>query len=237
MSETISDQDGIGEFCAQRADIYRLLASLVDREVSAKTYPALAKLGDAQPAEDADEYEQKCVQGLNTMATCVKDFNESVEDVLACDYARIFLASGRYEGKAAVPYESIYTSEEQILMQEARDQVRALFREAGVMPGAGTTVPEDYLPYEFEFMALLNDRLVEALESGDAERAADLAKRQQAFLNDHLLNWMDDLLEDVDRMAQTEFYHALADTIRGFLGCEKQDVAALCDACALPVAC
>lgn len=178
-----------------------------------------------------------CVRGLTTMAKSVENFGQDAEDVLACDFARIFLASGQYTGKAAVPYESIYTSDEGILMQDARDQVRAEFRKAGVMPDHLDNIPEDYLPYEFEYCALLNDRLVEALKAGDADKAADLADNQLDFLKQHILNWVFGLLDDVDRMAETTFYHALAETIRGFLGCEAEDVPALVDACRVPVAC
>ncbi len=224
-------------FCRQRADVYRMLASLVDREVNKKSCSLVAKLGGAETAADMPEAERSCVEGMNIMAACVNDFTQDIEDTLACDFARVFLASGQYEGQAAVPYESIYTSEEGILMQDARDQVRAIFREAGVMPGGDENIPEDYLPFEFEYMAVLNDRLAEALAAGDEAGAADFALQQRGFLHNHLLNWIDDLAKDINRMAETPFYHALADVIQGFLTCESEDVDALVEATRIPVAC
>lgn len=235
--QTATETQDIVDMCTQRASMYRMFASLIDREVSKKTYASLAQLKDLAADETASDSERMSVRGLTTMAKSVQKFSQDVEDMLACDFARIFLASGQYTGKAAVTYESIYTSEEGILMQDARDEVRAEFRRAHVMPDHLDHIPEDYLPYEFEYMALLNDRLVEALNVGDATLAAGLADNQADFLKHHILNWVFGLLDDVDRMAETAFYHALAEAIRGFLGCEAEDVPALVSACALPVAC
>ncbi len=228
--------DQTREMCEQRASIYRLLASLVDQEVNKKTRPMILQLRDTPVEAGAPEGERKCAMGLRKMASCVTAFDQEVQDCLACDFARVFLASGRYQGKAAVPYESIYTSEEHILMQEARDQTRAIYRSAHVMPSRDQNIPEDYLPFEFEFMAIQNDRLCEALSDKDAAGAAIAASCQADFLANHLLNWVEALLEDVNRVATTDFYHALADVISGFLACEAQDVPELARVCALPVA-
>lgn len=220
----------------QRAATYRLLASLVDREVSSSTYAALAGLADVAVPADAQECERSCAEGLRSMGRCLGNFDKDVENLLACDFARVFLASGLYNDHAAVPYESIYTSEEHILMQESRDQVKKLYMEAGVMPQRDSNIPEDYLPFEFEYMALLADRMADALTRGSVAEAEAAAELQEAFLRDHLLVWDDALVEDIDRIAQTPFYHALASTISGFLACEEQDVPELREACCEPSA-
>jgi len=228
---TAEEKADLADLNRERAETYRLLASLVDREVSAKTCEPLTALAQSVADPEASACERRCVEGLATMGRCLEDFDRELADVLACDYARVFLASGLYNDHAAVPYESIYTSEEGILMQEARDQVRALFREAGVMPERDANIPEDYLPFEFEYMALQADRAAEALEADDLQRAATCVALQEDFLQQHLLSWTDDLIADIDRIAQTPFYHALADAIGGFLGCEAQDVPELLEAC------
>ena len=46
---------------------------------------------------------------------------------LAVDYARVFLCAGMYEQLMAPPYESVYTSEEHLLMQDARDSAVAFY--------------------------------------------------------------------------------------------------------------
>lgn len=208
----------------ERAGMYRLLASLVDKEVNEATCAELRKLADIHVDPQASSSERECARGLRTMAKYVAYFNQDVSDRLACEFATIFLAAGTYTGTAAVPYESIYTSEEHILMQDARDQVRAVYRAARVMPQTKESIPEDYLPFEFEFMAIMSDRIAEAARTGDADAVVDLVTKQNDFLVKHLMNWVGDWIKDVNRMAKSEFYHSLAEAIEGYLSCETEDL-------------
>lgn len=210
--------------CQNRADMYRLFASLVDKEVSEQTAGALCKLKDIPLDPKSSSAERECARGLRTMAKYVSHFSPTISDDLACEFATIFLAAGTYTGTAAVPYESIYTSEEHILMQDARDQVRAIYRKARVMPATKESIPEDYLPFEFEFMAHISDEIVKAMRTSDVKRAQDLVAQQNDFLHTHLENWVGDWIKDVNRMAKSEFYHSLAEAIQGFLACDHDDL-------------
>lgn len=229
-------------FCIGRAETYRLFAALIDREVDLEGARHLAQLEEGMDAgakvefgEEGDdatgpsdqestlEGERMVADGFARMVRSITSFDVDDQNDLACEYARIFLAAGTYEGQAAVPYESIYTSEERLLMQDARDQVRALFRAAGVMPSAGGSIPDDYVVFELEFMALLNERIVEASEAGDAEGTVRLARQARSFFTEHIANWVNQLLADVDGVARLPFYHGFAQALRGFLICEERD--------------
>ena len=63
----------------------------------------------AEGFEDIRRYLRKCDTGTR--------------QELAVDYAHTFLAAGNYESFAATPYESVFTSETGLLMQDARDEV------------------------------------------------------------------------------------------------------------------
>lgn len=222
--------DEVREFCEQRAQTYRLFSSLIDCEVSSDTASLMSRMGGEIGAltASASEGERMIADGFSAMARSVNTFDRDVENDLACDFARIFLAAGTYEGQAAVPYESIYTSDDKLLMQDARDQVRTLFRAADVMPDVGEgMVPEDYLVFELEFMALLNERTVEAYAMADRGKAADLAGEAYDFFLHHIGNWVKDLLKDVDEVAQLPFYRGLACALRGFIMCEEEDTCTL----------
>lgn len=122
-------------------------------------------------------------------------------------------------------------------MQDSRDQVRQLYREAGVMgrrvEGGGEN-PDDYIVFELSFMAVLNDRVAEALQKGDLATARDLAAEARDFRTDHLANWSDEFTKDMVETAKTGFYRYLAKAYRGFLLCEAEDTQALVDALAAP---
>ena len=218
-------------YCRQRTETYELFARVIDREIDAEARAAVLAACDGLPdAAELSGPEADVAGGLRGMAEALARFDADFANDLACDYARTFLAAGIYEGTAAVPYESVYTSETHLLMQEARDEVRAIFRAARVMPnteGDGD-IPEDYAPFELTYMGMLNTRLADALERGAApEEVAGIAREQQTFFAGHVANWMGAMLDDVDKVATSAFYHSLARALRGFIACEREDVPAL----------
>ena len=111
-------------------------------------------------------------------------WDNSVTD-LAVDYVRTFIGHGVDAFSAAYPFESVYTSEKRLLMQEgARDEVlghlpRGGPRQAGQLEGgrgphrARAGVRAD--PCEPH---------VEALERGDEDEAFSLLTTQKNFLDD-----------------------------------------------------
>jgi TorA maturation chaperone TorD len=221
------------ELCRQRADVYRLFASLFDREVTAETAEKIAGLKESSVQGDmSDTGERMIASGFTGMAEALEGFDSEIETELAVDYARVFLNAGKYEGQAAIPYESYYTSEEHLLMQDARDEVRAWYRENDVMPphhSSGFTgdTPDDYVSFELGFMAILNDRIADALAAGRLSEALEDARRAKEFLPAHISNWSDDFTRDIVEVSSTKFYRYLAKAYRGFLMCETDDTAAL----------
>ncbi len=218
------DEADLESIFIERASVYRLLARLVDREIDADAaklvYGIEAACGlDAQ----GDSVEHRWACAVETMRDEVRGFDEDVRKRLAADFAHTFLAAGIYEGDIAVPYESIYTSEERLLMQDARDEVRAWYRKAGIMPTTKGDIPEDYLPYECQFMASLNEKAAAALRDGDDEQAARLANEQAEFFQAHIANWVDDLVADIAKVARTPFYRAVGEMLSVFVECERED--------------
>ena len=163
------------------------------------------------------------------MAEYLKDSqgkeNQEVLDDLAVDYARIILSAGVAQGKAAFPYESVYTSKKHLMMQDSRNEVVALYAARGVAPSREMyRVPEDHLGLLLEYMALLCQEWDQAEEPGGAgARAAE----QAAFLKDHLNNWVPAFAGEVQKYAGTDFYKGLARLTRGFLMAEKALVSGL----------
>ena len=222
--------EGAREFCLQRADTYRLFASVFDKEIKAETAVSIEKLGSLTGADAASKGERMVADGFAGMAKELARFDVDTETELAVDYARVFLNAGKAEGQAAIPYESVYTSEEHLLMQDARDDVRRLYRAAGVMPERQMgEIPDDYVVFELEFMALLNERVVEALKQANRSEARALAIEAYDFLQNHLKNWSTEFTQDIFECAQTKFYQYLAKAYRGFISCERQDTRALVD--------
>lgn len=196
-----------------RARFYRLLSQLYFKELSEEEIATLktAHLRDLSlDNEEADE-------GLRLMATYLTRARRDARQELACDYARCMLAAGAYEDRRPTPYESVFTSEDGLLMQDARDDVFRFFREAGIGVEEELRTPEDHLSFEFEFMALMADRAAESLKAGEVAQAVQAVQVQQDFHRRHLANWIDVYTDCLEACANTKFYQGLAKVTRGFV--------------------
>lgn len=209
-----------------REQMYRLLSRLYLLEVDEELFGALKEMkfpGEA-PDEDLQEgyahigaYLKDAVSRIQGAADEAAALQE-VLDELAVDYARIFLSAGVAQGKAAFPFESVYTSRQHLMMQESRNDVIALYAEKGLTPGKDMyRVPEDHLGLLLEYMALL---CTETLQKEGELQDAPL-KEQKDFLNQHLINWVPAFAADVVAYASTDFYRGLGKLTKGFLSLER----------------
>ena len=80
------------------------------------------------------------------------------------------------------------------------------------------------LAVEFVFMRILCEKTIAALERGDGEEAERLLARQRAFLQEHVLTWIDCFAADLRKSAEGGFYAHLATFTEAFA---HADVAAL----------
>lgn len=208
--------DNIEEFIALtegRSRFYRLLSQLYFKELSEEEIATLK----ASNIRDLSLDNEEADEGLGLMATYLTRARRDARQELACDYARCMLAAGAYEDRRPTPYESVFTSEDGLLMQDARDDVYRFFREAGIGVEEDLRTPEDHLSFEFEFMALMADRAVESLKVGEVAQALQTVKVQQDFHRQHLANWINAYTDCLETCANTKFYQGLAKVTRGFV--------------------
>ena len=191
-----------------RANFYRFLSRLYLLEVDETLWNAMQNMTFPVDAAEGDmKAGFELMRGY--LDANAKGDLAAVLDDLAVDYARIFLSAGVAQGKAAFPYESVYTSRKHLVMQDSRMDVVELYAKRGLAPAKDNYhVPEDHLGYLCEYMAMLID-----------EGAAD---EQKAFLKNHLLNWVSAFTVDMGKYAATDFYGGLAKLTRGFLLLEQE---------------
>lgn len=208
--------ENIEEFTAlakARSNFYRLLSDLYFKELSEEAIANLKATDLRSLSVDNEEADQ----GIALMATYLTRARHDARQELACDYARCMLAAGAYEDRRPTPYESVFTSEDGLLMQDARDDVYRFFREAGIGVDESLRTPEDHLSFEFEFMATMSERAAKNAEAGNIEQALNALRIQQDFHERHLANWIDTYTECLETCANTKFYQGLAKLTRGFV--------------------
>lgn len=138
---------------------------------------------------------------------------------LAVEYARIFLAAGVYtqEQRTAVPYESVFTSAEHIVMGDSRDDVINCFIQDGFKVNPDLREPEDHISFELEYLVHMNAKAAELVRAGQNTDAIKNAKRQVKFIDAHLLNWIGELEQAADSFAKTTFYTGMLLVCEGAL--------------------
>ena len=213
----VEDLQNLIKLTEQRAATYSLLARLFRKEIDEDFLNNLKTMRFPKTTgnDDVDEGYRLFVGYLSNL------WENSLTD-LAVDYARIFIGHGMDAYSAAYPFESVYTSKKRLLMQEARDEVLAIYRSAGLDKQATWKEGEDHLALELEFEQILCSRIVEALQKGDENEAFALFTTQKNFLDDHLSAWVPMLTADMKRFAKTDLYLGLAYLTDGFLATDSE---------------
>lgn len=206
--------DETRDLMEERAAVYEFLSIAFGEEVP---LAFLASLRDGAPALDGE---------LGAFVASLADADDaalaSLRTDLAAEYARIFLGMSR---SPVAPYESVYTSETGLLMQEARDEVLAHYRREGFAVDEAVNLPEDHIAFEFGFMAGLARKTAAALDAGNDDEAQRLLDVQAAFVADHLTPWVPALTDDVAARAKMRFYRGLASLARDFVAAEADVLA------------
>jgi TorA maturation chaperone TorD len=93
-------------------------------------------------------------------------------------------------------------------MQEAHDQVKAVYAEAGVELG-GPNILADHVGAELNFLAILLERAEVGSTDGYACR-----QRFEQFCDRHLRSWIPRFTTDLEEATDTALYRALARATR-----------------------
>ena len=202
MIETMPAElaENLIDFCENRSRVYALLSRCYETEIDAAFAEALA--GEAALASD----DAGLAAGFAALQADLAGCDEDALEQLAVVFDRAFFGMGPRTAQKAFPYESVYTSEGGLMMQEAYAEVLHVYRNAGFAKNPGFKEPEDHLAVELAFMALLCGRAVEAL-------------------CDHLLNWIDRFTADVRKAAEDGFYFDLATFTEDFLTADAAELA------------
>lgn len=223
----MSNKDNGNELAALvegRAATYGLLSRIFEKEVDEELVDQMCamKFAIGTGNSKVDEANRMMAGFLS------KRWERTVED-LSIDFSRTFFGNGLNGYEAAYPLESVHTSEERLMMQDARDEVLALYRSVGLEKDESSKENEDHIAYELFYMKVLSDRCAESLAKGEEETATDYFVRQYTFLIDHLLNWVPLLVAAMQHFSQTDFYRAVALFTEGYLEADEEFLSSVLD--------
>ncbi|WP_304427264.1 molecular chaperone [uncultured Adlercreutzia sp.] len=195
-----------------RAAFYDLLASIYYRPLTSEQIDSIANL-DWSEYEDMNEL---FAEGANDVCRYLRRRHSGTRQELAVDFTSAFAGTQSWKGRYAVPYESVHTSEEGIMFQDAYHEVYRVFKENHVAKAEGYDFPHDHLSFMCEFLAVLSGRIADALAAGDDAKALEQVEVSRAFLADHILSWFDTFQGVALYLIQTRFYRGIPKISKGF---------------------
>jgi TorA maturation chaperone TorD len=180
------------------ADDLRLLARLHGVELTADLLHALQASGfpDVLILTD-DTAAGKDARALMSAAldAFFEDGTSETLDALHADFAAIYL-NHSYE---VSPLECVWLDPEGLILQEPTFEIRRWYAHYGLRVPNWRRQADDHLAHQLEFIAHL---LAHPLEHGPKDAAA--------FMDHHVLRWIEPFAARVANRCQTEFYAALA---------------------------
>lgn len=198
--------------CEGRAAFYDLLAAIYFRPLSAEQIENIAETDWSEYADINELF----ADGLNDMTRYLRKRNSGTRQELAVDFTAAFAGTSSWKGRYAVPYESVHTSEEGLMFQEAYHEVFQLYKANRVAKAEGYDFPHDHLSFMCEFLVVLSERIETALKAGDDREALCQVRVSRAFLADHILSWFDTFQELALLLLETRFYRGVLKISKGF---------------------
>ena len=210
----MTTQQELLNFFNESANTYRFLSQVFFKELNDE---AIAELAAADYPTDTGNAHLDEGYRLVRRYFAFSATDRRVQ--LACEYARIFLAAGVFtkERQTAVPYESVFTGEEHIVMGDARDDVVVRFLEDGFQVNPDLHEPEDHLAFELEYLVNMNERAGAAAQAKDKAQLRSNVVRQMEFIEHHLLNWIPQLRTVAQDYAKLTFYLGMLYVAQGAL--------------------
>jgi TorA maturation chaperone TorD len=208
-----------------RATSYRMFSRLFFKPLDETEIEQLAA-SDYGTAAKALEETCLLAEGFSDMGRALKKRHTGTRQQLATDFTMCFDGIETVDEQVAVPYASVFLSEKALLNQEPRHEVYRLYRSEAIRLKSGVNLPEDHLSFELEFLAILSDHAAEALRQDDQNEAIRNLELSRAFINEHILSWLDLFRERADRILKTRFYRGTLKATRGYL---KLDLATIED--------
>ena len=137
----------------------------------------------------------------------LKDNAEDLLDKLRSEYTYLMIGPDKLP---APPWESVYTTKERLIFQESTLKVRQAYLKYNFLPANYPHEADDHLALELDFMAHLAELASKHFEEERDEEVRKVLLDQKAFLDEHLLLWIDDFAAQIQQSKTHYFYPQMA---------------------------
>lgn len=204
--------DAIEILLTNRSYLYRLLQRIFGGEPQVEV---LKVATDAHTRESLqlllqeDEHLfDKHFEVIDEVAQALAADSKQLLDKLKSEYTYLFIGPNSLP---APPWESVYLTKERVLFQESTLNVRRAYLKYNFLPSNYPHEADDHIGLELDFMAHLSQVAQEHFENGRTEELKTVLEDQKAFLQEHLLLWISDFAQDIQKSKTHYFYPAMVD--------------------------
>ncbi|MCD8315996.1 MAG: molecular chaperone TorD family protein [Eggerthellaceae bacterium] len=201
-----------------RAGFYELLSSWYFYPLSQEQLEQLAAFDFSIYSGIIDDLDSV----INDITRALRKMHTGTRELIARDFTAAFAGTSAYEGKSAMPCESVFTSNTGLMMQNSYVEVSKVFRKEKIRKKEGFDWPEDHISIMFNFMAVLSRRAIGAIESGDRKEAGRNLELSRDFLENQILSWFDDFQELANKMISMRFYRGVLSFTRGYMNLDLE---------------
>lgn len=176
----------------------RVLVEAEAAEIISETFGALARYELESLAPEVDNFRFALSNGEKSDAVRLVE--------LEVEYSRLFV--GPYK-PLVYPCESIFLEAYRRGATGGQYLVEA-YRQEGLGLTSDFKELPDHISAEFEFMAHLCSKEIEADEAGRWQSAFNYEDKQEAFIKEHIIVWVPAFLQIIERATTSDFYKSLA---------------------------
>ena len=195
MNALKTEESGLSSFFDVVAEDLHQIATLHSSEPTREVVNSLKEIGFPNSlglklsSKEAREAIAVFMNGVDNMPTPLTD---EILDVLACDYADIYLN----HTFCASPLESVWLDDDGLIYQEPMFQVRKYYEKHDLFAGDWRKRSDDHIVLQLDFISYLLE--VEF----SYERLQEIAQ----FMDEHLLRWLPQFAERASERCATLFF-------------------------------
>lgn len=113
----------------------------------------------------------------------------------------------------APPYESVYRSEERLVMQESTLEVRKWYQAEELSSSNPRNEPDDFIATELEYAAYLLSCGLELYQQNQGAQALDYIQKYNAFWRGHLGLWLPEFVHVLSSSTPSQVFKILGEII------------------------
>lgn len=214
QEEIISSMQGREVIYAFFSDIYLFLAEDKHVMLLKEILPALKEI-----CQGSSEVEKSIELLENYTDKYIKAENkQELLDNLNMSYTRLYCL-----GNGVPLSESVYVSPIHLTRQESEIEAGRIYKLCSFDMKHNANEPKDHLSYELMFMSYLSKGISKHLAVNNIQEASKLTALQKEFLNNHILNWIDEMSMLTKKISESyEFYYPLTVVLQSYLKADNE---------------